>query len=374
MAGERAGGRAGNASVGLRPDAVPRPVYLGTRAHSSARGSGLKAAQAVCAGVTDSQRWQVNGEDLPFFRLPFAGDWEARLARALEICNSAQRLANMPEVPGLPVFFASSSFNAGRREADYGRVAIDPAHADLGSFAAEISSALGGAGAPWCFTCACTSAIAALAAASGQLRHGLIDAALLVATELENQLSGSGFHGLGLLSATCLKPFAPDGDGLVLGEAVASLVLHTQSEQAAGAWRLAACVLGLDSHSPTGIHPEGTVLATLIGRALAEAQLAAADIELVKVHAAGAGQTDMAELHALHRVFGAVLPALTFLKPHVGHTLGASGLLELVLLLDCLEAGALPGWPAAVPPRHVLLISIGFGGGIGVVVLSKEAS
>ena len=361
-----------------------RPVYITAQGHSTARGDGLFAARAVIAGVTASAPRVVNGETLPYFRLPLNGTWQTRAQAAVAECALA-----IGSPGGLPVFVASSSFQAGRMEEEFHSKPITPQQLDFGAFASEVSTWLKGQGRPWCFSTACTSALTALQAATQLLRHGSLDQALVVATEFENQLSASGFHSLGLLSPTRPKPFSLQRDGLVLGEAVATLQLSTDAAQCPpGGWAIAACELGLDTFSPTGINPDGSVVAQVITRALQKAELSPEAINLVKVHAAGAGVTDEAEARALQQVFGAAMPPLLSLKPFIGHTLGASGLAELALLLDCLALGTLPGAPEdlqpdptiplrlsgpmqGLAPRHVLLISIGFGGSIGALILTR---
>ncbi len=365
-----------------------RPIYIAAQAHITARGVGLAGARAVLDGAVASERRALNSDTLPYFRLPLSGPWQSRAQSAVAHC--AQALGR----PGtLPVFVASSSFQAGRLEEEFHTHPIDTERLDLGGFASELSGWLGGQGAPWCFSTACTSALTALQAATMLLRHGSLNQALVVATELENQLSGSGFHSLGLLSATQPKPFAADRDGLVLGEAVAAVHLSTDAALCPDhGWCIAACELELDAFSLTGINPDGSVVARVIERALQRAGLGPHAIDLVKVHAAGAGVTDEAEARALQQVFGATMPPLLSLKPCIGHTLGASGLAELALLLDCLALGALPGvtGPATQPdpaiplrlsgpqahaaPRCILLISIGFGGSIGALVLTRTAA
>lgn len=364
-----------------------RPIYIAARGHSTAHGTGMAAARAVLDGATASAQRVINGETLPYFRLPLAGPWQSRAQAAVAQCAQA-----IHHPRGLPVFVASSSFQAGRMEEEFHTHPIAPLQLDLGSFAVEVSTWLDGQDAPWCFSTACTSALTALQAATLLLRHGSLDQALVVATELENQLSGSGFHSLGLLSATRPRPFAIDRDGLVLGEAVAALHLSTDATSCPeNGWSIAACELDLDTFSLTGINPDGSVVARVITRALTRAGLDPEAIDLVKVHAAGAGVTDEAEARALQQVFGASMPPLLSLKPCIGHTLGASGLAELALLLDCLALDALPGAPEglqpdpAIPlrlsgpvigftPRHVLLTSIGFGGSIGALVLTRACA
>jgi 3-oxoacyl-[acyl-carrier-protein] synthase-1 len=85
-----------------------------------------------------------------------------------------------------------------------------------------------------------------------------------------------------------------------------------------------------------------------------------------------------------------LLPPLTVLKPHIGHTLGACGVNELVLYSGALSRGQLPATPgfevadpdlklqpltraAPAPPGVYLLNHFGFGGNNTVLALEKGA-
>ena len=141
----------------------------------------------------------------------------------------------------------------------------------------------------------------------------------------------------------------------------------------------------VDGRNPTGAEARAVVAAC--EAALQCSGLQAADIDLLKPQAAGSPGNDAIEAAALLQVFGALPPMVT-LKSHIGHTLGAAGAAELVLLTGCLESGT---WPtvshdidqalcvalaAAAPARvrHVLLNALGFGGGHAALVLEDCAA
>jgi 3-oxoacyl-(acyl-carrier-protein) synthase len=65
------------------------------------------------------------------------------------------------------------------------------------------------------------------------------------------------------------------------------------------------------------------------------------DIDLIKTHGTGTKSNNKAEHNALVTVFGKQFMATSF-KPTIGHTMGASGLLETCLLLDSLKVGLVP--------------------------------
>src|SRR6218665_1758878 len=110
-----------------------RPVYITAQGHSTARGSGLVAARRVIAGATASVQRVVNGETLPYFRLPLSGPWQTRAQTAVAECTLA-----IGKPGGLPVFVASSSFQAGRMEEEFHSQPITPQQLDFGAFASEV--------------------------------------------------------------------------------------------------------------------------------------------------------------------------------------------------------------------------------------------
>lgn len=77
-------------------------------------------------------------------------------------------------------------------------------------------------------------------------------------------------------------------------------------------------------------------------QALRSADCTAAQIDLVKLHGTATSANDEAEGNGMRLLYGERMPALSLLKPWLGHTLGACGLSESLLLLKALQLGPLP--------------------------------
>lgn len=338
----------------------------------------LASGQSRCVDLAIGERrfpYAALADDWPLAD----GDWLARAERAVHDCMlPIGRLA-----ADTPLFFASSSFEIGQIEQQGAPFALlqQPA-----SFAATVAGWLGLRGARHSFSSACVSGHAALQAASELIANGEIDDVLVIGCELFNRLTPAGFAGMELLSAQAARPFDAERDGLVLGEAVAALHLSARP----ATWRLLAVDSGLDGFSPTGPTPDGSRIAALIGDCLGDAGLAAGEIDLVKLHAAGSPGSDPAEARALRTVFGDALPPLWSAKGALGHTLGASSIVETVALLGCLDAGFVPATVGfarpdpeigrqpnvdrmALQPRRILCNALGFGGGLGAMILERNA-
>lgn len=363
---------------------MTRPVFIAAQAMLCARGLDLcRIEAALWAGETGHAQRSLPDAEWPYFALPLppAENW---LARAESACRQL-RAALRGHAPGMtattPLFVASSSFQIGDFESRPGDVGLPRPCA---SFAHQMADWLGLDGACHSFSNACTSGLSALDAARTLIAAGLIDDALVVGIELDNRSTLAGFASLQLLSPTAGRPFDAHRDGLVLGEAVAAVYLSAEPAP----WRIAGLACGLDAHSATGPAPDGARIARVAVDALQQAKIPASAIGLVKLQAAGSPGTDLAEGRALCQVFQAPLPPLLSLKPFLGHTLGASGIAELVALLACLDAGRIPATPgfAAIDPEiglaptceprvtpvdQALLQWIGFGGGLASLVIAR---
>lgn len=274
-----------------------------------------------------------------------------------------------------PLFIASSSLNVGGLEAG---AAFPP---DQQTFVEEVAAWLDWRGPVFYVASACTSSLNALLSAQALIESGLFDHALVLGIELRNHYTSAGFSGMQLLAPDIPRPLDRSRDGLVLGEAVAALYLGNRSAR----WRVQGGANRTNGNNPVGA--DRHVVAQVITQALEASGVTPAQIGLVKLQAAGSPQNDAEEIAGLHRVFPSLPPLITF-KAALGHTLGASGAAELILLTACLETGT---WPAAVAqtadpalhaqcsaappasPEKILFNILGFGGGHACLVIEDAA-
>ena len=357
-----------------------RPVYITGSGLLCARGASPTAvANALWAGECTAGQRLLGERSFPYFALPLAElDWLAR-AR-LAVTTVAAQLG--PLAAETPLFVASSSFQIGHFEQQGAPFDLPQASA---SFSTTLADWLQLSGPRYSFSNACISGFSALDAARSLISSGQIDEAIVLGVELDNASTLAGFAAMELLSRTHCRPFDAERDGLVLGEAVAAVRLSAQP----GRWRIAGLRTGLDAYSMTGPNPDGSRIAAVAVDCLHDAEMTAADIELVKLQAAGSPVTDLAEANALRRVFVGERPPLLSLKPFLGHTLGASGIAELVTLLACLANDQIPATPGfrKVDPeialfpmvdrsnahiQRALLNLIGFGGGLATLIIERR--
>jgi len=358
-------------------------VYLAGTGLACALGPDLRTAVAAIGRGHAAAAEPVEvapGLQWPVFRLPRGeGDWLQRLVRTV---RSVAAEAGLGAARSGPLFVASSSLDIGAMEQAPQDLRLG---GDLQDFAAIVAGALDWQGPVFTVSTACTSAFNAVLAACDLIRGGEAEEALVIGAEPGNRFTLAGFGAMQLLSPDgAARPFGAGRNGLVLGEAVAALRL---TRARAGRWRIAGGANVVDGRNPSGT--EASAVLAMCEGALAQAGLRPADIDLVKVQAAGSPVNDAVEAEALKQVFGAAqVPPLVSLKAWIGHTLGASGAAELALLTACVDAGA---WPSAGyafddrlgvalsvrPPerlRHMLLNVVGFGGGHAALVLAAHAA
>ena len=356
-----------------------RPVYIAASGLLCARGDSPEAvAASLWHGEHGSEIRRVGDREFPYFALPLAEpNWLKRAEQA--VCHVTAQLGALPAE--IPLFVASSSFQIGHYEQLGEPYAVSVANA---AFSRQIAEWMQISGPLASISNACISGFSAMEAARSLIASGQIDEAVIIGIELSNQVTLAGFSAMELLSQTASRPFDARRDGLVLGEAVAAIRLSATP----ALWRISGLRTGIDAYSTTGPDPEGGPIASVISDCLNEAQISASNIELIKVQAAGSQGTDLAEANALHQIFGKNLPAMVSLKSAIGHTLGASGIAELVALLACLEADQIPataGFQQADPKigaispvdrnnchiKRAMLNLIGFGGGLATMIVER---
>jgi 3-oxoacyl-[acyl-carrier-protein] synthase II len=166
------------------------------------------------------------------------------------------------------------------------------------------------------------------------------------------------------LANRCLD-FEKTSNTLVLGEAAACLSLSLSSEKAI------AKITGIGFateilSSSTSISTEAECFQKSMKMAIGS--YAVDDIDAIVMHAPGTIQGDKTEFEAIKKVFGNQLPLLTSNKWKVGHTFGASGLLNIELALLMLQNQYLIETPfyknknTTKKLNRILVNAVGFGG------------
>jgi 3-oxoacyl-(acyl-carrier-protein) synthase len=101
------------------------------------------------------------------------------------------------------------------------------------------------------------------------------------------------------------------------------------------------------------------------------------EVDVIVMHAPGTLKGDKSEYKAIQKVFSKNLPMLTTNKWKVGHTFGASGMLNLEMAILMMQHQQFIGVPFVTEQnprkaiRNVLINAVGFGGNAVSVIVSK---
>lgn len=257
------------------------------------------------------------------------------------------------------LFFGSSSFTVSDSEYQYFS-ALEQVDSELGALAMPIvgynklpellAQEFGLSSCVHSYATACTSSANALIYADLFIERGDIDHAIVIGSEFYNATTLLGFYGLELLSPQGkMMPFDSRRDGLILGEGCGAIMVSKEVSAADTRFLGGAC--NTDTFSLTAANVDGSTIAVVMRQALAKANTAADKVRAVKVHGTASLMNDEAEAAGLVALFGDSPPPLFALKPYIGHTLGACGVVELALLHSSLSAGFVPSNPGIAVER-----------------------
>ena len=213
----------------------------------------------------------------------------------------------------------------------------------------NVAQYLGITGYAMATSAACASGLQAVGAGYDLIRLGRQDCALCGgAEELHPTVTGS-FDVLFAASAgfndqptRTPRPFDRDRDGLVCGEGCGIVLLEEYEHARRRNARIYAEVIGYHSCSSGShvSHSDRDAMARCMREAMAEARIGSGDVDYLNAHATGTLQGDREEAEAVREVFGDGVP-VSSLKGYLGHTLGASGAIELIAAMKMLETGVL---------------------------------
>jgi 3-oxoacyl-[acyl-carrier-protein] synthase II len=138
------------------------------------------------------------------------------------------------------------------------------------------------------------------------------------------------------------RPFDAARDGLVCGEGAGILLIESLERARQRGAPILAEILGFQTCGGGGHISESNRegIARCMQDALADAGCGPGAVEYVSAHATGTLQGDGEEAAAIREVLGGAVP-VSSLKGHLGHTLGASGAIELAAVVRGLREGRL---------------------------------
>lgn len=224
----------------------------------------------------------------------------------------------------------------------------------VNSASGHVSSLYGIKGPNFAVATACASAANSIGSALRAIQYG--DADVMVTGGSEAALTPIGLAGFQNMRALSVRtdapkeasrPFDADRDGFVLGEGAGVVVIEELEHARSRGARIYAELKGYGASGDAGhiTQPdeEGRGAAGAMVAALADAGLSPDATQYVNAHGTSTPLGDKAETAAIKRVFGphAYRLAISSTKSQLGHTLGASGGIELVFCALTIARGVI---------------------------------
>ena len=272
----------------------------------------------------------------------------------------------------------------------------------LNAAGGNISIKYGIRGPNYTVATACASATNALGDALKCIQYGDADVMITGGAEAAMTRMGlSAFQNMKALSTRvdspeqASRPFENDRDGFVFSEGAGIVIFEELEHAKARGAKIYAQVLGYGTSGDAGhiTQPdeEGTGAAKAMSTALTDADLAPDQVDYINAHGTSTPLGDKAETRAVKSVFGAAAEKLSIssTKSQLGHSLGASGGIELVLCVKALQEQTVPptinfstpdpecdldytpNEPKSRSLNYVMSNSFGFGGHNASVVVGR---
>ena len=224
-----------------------------------------------------------------------------------------------------------------------------------GAASCNIAIELGAHGPNSTNAMSCASGTIAIGEGFRQVRDGYAD--VMVCGGAEAPLAPLCYGAFALIRAMSTRnddparasrPFDKDRDGFVMGEGAAVLVLESRERAMARGARIYAELMGFgttnDAHHMTAPRPDGAQAARAMRLALADAGVAAHEIDYVNAHGSATPLNDPTETLAIKQVLGerARTVPVSGTKGYHGHALGASGAIEAAICALALQRRWVP--------------------------------
>jgi 3-oxoacyl-[acyl-carrier-protein] synthase II len=249
---------------------------------------------------------------------------------------------------------------------------------------------------------ACASSNNAMGDALKAIQYDEADVMLTGGTEAAITAIGvAGFSNMKALSTRndapekASRPFDLDRDGFVLSEGCGVLVFEELEHAKARGARIYGEIIGYggscDAGHITAPDEQGRGAARAMRNALADAKLDPSAIDYINAHGTSTPLGDKAETVAVKSVFGesARTVSISSTKGHLGHALGASGSIEMILsILSCYhdmipptinydtpdpscDLDYTPNQPRERRVQYAMNNSFGFGGHNATIICGK---
>jgi len=212
---------------------------------------------------------------------------------------------------------------------------------------AQISIKLGTKGISTSSSSACTSSLIAIKQSYLEIASGFHD--MMITGGVDAPLEDVwhlGFSKLALAQSDAengCNPFSRNRKGTVSAEGAGIIFLEERENALKRGADIKAEIVGFSSTSDSfhnlAMEPSAEAPIRAMTSALKMANLGPSDIDWIGSHSPGTKKGDIYESKAISEVFGEKTPPVTALKSYFGHTIGASGVNEIIAMIESAKRG-----------------------------------
>lgn len=188
------------------------------------------------------------------------------------------------------------------------------------------------ANTPLLISNACISGVSACIYAADLIKTQQYDHIIVCAADVITNFVVSGFNTFQALSSTPCQPYDKNRKGLNIGEACAVALISNEKSDI----EILGGATSNDANHISGPSRDGSGLALAISKAIKYSQITAHSIDFINAHGTATNYNDLMESKAFESLQLNHIP-LNSLKGYIGHTLGAAGLLEIILCAEMMK-------------------------------------
>lgn len=195
---------------------------------------------------------------------------------------------------------------------------------------------------------ACISGVLAINTAADYISSGKYKTVVVLGIDALSDFVVYGFQSLFALSSEATIPFDKNRKGISIGEAAGAIIVSADKlNETAFHVNYLGGASSNDANHISGPSRTGEGLYRSVSKTLLRSNVAAEDIDFISAHGTGTSYNDEMESIAFERL-ALNGTAINSLKGYFGHTLGAAGIIELLITMSMME-------------NNLLLKSMGYG-------------
>lgn len=219
----------------------------------------------------------------------------------------------------------------------YGHLLDNEPSEGMSEWARRCTKALGFEEEPVVVSTACSAGSDAVGIACSMLEEDLYEAIIIIAVDIVTDAKRLAHSALGTMSTDILKPFDIDRSGMLIGDGAAALLL-SKNEKLKSRARIIGYGASNDATGLTTPDITGKSVEMAINRAIKSAAVQLDDIAIYYAHGTGTKFNDQTESLVINKLFNSNKDLkIVGTKGAIGHSLGACGLIELILLIEILK-------------------------------------